>query len=118
MDKEKQQKEIEDKALARINKRRENAGLLTMTIAEHTAARKTTDIRDEYRAAMIDDVMKIEITIPDEYRRMVEVIVADTKKQNPDWDDVAIDKILSQKCREFVLGLHDQIMMNLPTPEK
>lgn len=62
--------------------------------------------------------MNIEITIPDEYQYMIDVIIADTEKQNPGRDDVAIDKILSQKCREFVLGLHDQIMMNLPDPDK
>jgi hypothetical protein len=53
----KTQQQIEDKALARINKRREKAELPTITMAQHTAARKATDLRDEYRAALIDDAM-------------------------------------------------------------
>lgn len=52
------QKQIEDKVLARINKRREKAKLPTVTMAQHTAARKATDIRDEYRAALVDDAME------------------------------------------------------------
>ena len=60
--------------------------------------------------------MELIITLPDEYQSMIDIIITDTEKQNPDRDDVTIDKILSQKCREFVLGLHDQIMIGLPNP--
>lgn len=59
--------------------------------------------------------MNLTIALPDEYQGMIDVIITDTKKQNPDRDDVEIGKILSQKCREFVIGLHDQIMMNIPS---
>ena len=60
--------------------------------------------------------MELIITLPDEYQHMIDVIIADTEKQNPDRDDVTIDTILAQKCREVVLGLHDQIMIGLPNP--
>lgn len=53
----KTQKQINDKALARINKRRENNGLSTVTITQYAAERKATEIRDEYKAALIDDAI-------------------------------------------------------------
>ena len=61
--------------------------------------------------------MKIEIIIPDEYQPMIDVIIADTEKQNPDRDDVRIGLILEQICRKFIIESHSQIMTNLPNPE-
>lgn len=51
------QKQIEDKALARVNKQRGKDDLPPVTLAQHAAARKATNINDEYRAALIDDAI-------------------------------------------------------------
>lgn len=62
--------------------------------------------------------MKIEITLPDEYQIMVDGIIADTKEQNPDRDDVNIESILSQICRKFVVESYAQLMINLPNEKE
>lgn len=62
--------------------------------------------------------MKIEITLPDEYHPMIDTIIADTKEQNPDRDDVCIETVLEQMCRKFVVESHAQIMMNIPTEKE
>ena len=51
-------KTIEAKALNRINKKRIEQGLEETTIAEMMADLKSTKIRDEYRAAMVDDAIE------------------------------------------------------------
>jgi hypothetical protein len=61
--------------------------------------------------------MKIEIELPDEYQSMIDVIVADTEKQNPDRDDVNIGTVLTQMCRKFVVDSYAQIMINVPNSE-
>lgn len=59
--------------------------------------------------------MKIEIELPDAYQPMIDTIITDTQKQNPDRDDVSIKTILEQICRKFIVESHAQIMMNIPT---
>ena len=39
--------------------------------------------------------MKIEIELPDAYQPMIETIVEDTKKQNPDRDDIDAESVLA-----------------------
>ena len=50
-------KAIETKALERINKKRVEQGIKETTIDGITADLKATKIRDEYRAAMVDEAL-------------------------------------------------------------
>lgn len=61
--------------------------------------------------------MKIEIELPDEYQPMIDVIIIDTEKQNPDRDDVSIETVLEQMCRKFIVESHAQIMISVPNSE-
>lgn len=62
--------------------------------------------------------MKLIIELPDEYQDMIDVVVADTKKQNLDRDDVTVESVLGQVCRQYIVHGHSQIMMNLPNEEE
>ena len=62
--------------------------------------------------------MKIEITLPDEYQHMIDMIIDDTKEQNPKRDDVSIETVLEQMCRKFVVESHAQLMINIPTEKE
>ena len=62
--------------------------------------------------------MKIEVELPDAYQPMIETIVDDTKKQNPDRDDIDAESVLAQICRKFVVESYAQVMINLPNEEE
>jgi hypothetical protein len=60
-------------------------------------------------------MIEVTILLPDEYQGMIDAIITDTKKQNPDRDDVTAESIIEQVCRQFVVQSYSQIMMNMPS---
>ena len=54
----KSQKQINDKVLNRINKRRAKDNLSHVTLPNYSASINSTLVNDEYRAALIDDAIE------------------------------------------------------------